>query len=98
MLGDDDLLSLASSQLPEEPLQTVGPVYQIKVADSDKSAFIIPPLARRHARFVRYFLQCDKCMSNLTSPSLTPPSCCLMMECERAKTDHDEGSKLAPYE
>lgn len=41
----EDLLSLASGQLPEKPLQTVCPVYQIKMADSNKRAFVIPPLA-----------------------------------------------------
>jgi hypothetical protein len=34
----------------------------------------------------------------LTSPSLTPPSISLMMECDMAKTDHRDGSSDAPYE
>jgi hypothetical protein len=43
------VLSFATRELPEKPLQTVRPVDEIKMAHADQSSLVIAPLARMNA-------------------------------------------------
>ena len=98
-IGEGHSLPLASRKLPEKPLQSIRPIYQIQVANPYQRTFVNPPLARCHTAHVSLALHVlAQGRSNLTSPSLIPPSRSLMIECDRANTDQDDGSKLAPYE
>jgi len=44
------ILALASREFPEEPLETIRPVDQVKMAYTYQGPFIIAPLARLNAR------------------------------------------------
>jgi hypothetical protein len=42
-----DILAFASSELPEEPLETICPIDQVKMANTDQSTLVVTPLTGR---------------------------------------------------
>jgi hypothetical protein len=44
--GSIILLALASCEFPEPPLETVGPVDEIEMADTNQGPLVVTPLAR----------------------------------------------------
>jgi hypothetical protein len=43
------VLALASRKLPKPPLQTIGPIDEVEMADTNQCALVDTPLARLYA-------------------------------------------------